>query len=174
LARTAGSEWLLAAVGGIVRARSEPHLYEKEHPMTITSKASATWTGGLKDGKGTMKPAHAPEAAFSLGSRFEGQPASNPEEMIGAALAGCFSMALTLGLEMAGLKPKSVKSSADVHLDKVGEGFAITSIELTTDASVPGVDNAKFQAIAEETKKGCPVSKALAGTKITLKATLAA
>jgi osmotically inducible protein OsmC len=136
------------------------------------SKGSAEWTGGLKDGKGTMKPAHAAEAAFTLGSRFEGQPSSNPEELIGAALSGCFSMALTVGLEQAGLKPKSVKSSAEVHLDRQGEGFAITSIELTTEASVPGVDNARFQAIAEETKKGCPVSKALAGTKITLKATL--
>jgi osmotically inducible protein OsmC len=137
------------------------------------SKGSAEWTGGLKDGKGTMKPAHAGEAAFTLGSRFEGQPSSNPEELIGAALSGCFSMALTLGLEMAGLKPKSVKSAAAVHLDRQGEGFAITTIELTTEASVPGLDDAKFQAIAEETKKGCPVSKALAGTKITLKATLA-
>jgi osmotically inducible protein OsmC len=138
------------------------------------SKASATWTGGLKDGKGSMKPAHAAEAAFTLGSRFEGQPASNPEELIGAALAGCFSMALTVALEQAGLKPKSVNSSTLVHLDKQGEGFAITSIELTTEASVSGVDNAKFQTIAEETKRGCPVSKALAGTKIVLKATLAA
>jgi len=137
------------------------------------SKASAQWTGGLKDGKGTMKPAHASEAAFTLGSRFEGQPSSNPEELIGAALAGCFSMALTVALEQAGLKPKSVTSSTEVHLDRQGEGFAITSIELTTQASVPGVDNAKFQTIAEETKKGCPVSKALAGTKISLKATLA-
>jgi len=138
------------------------------------SKASAQWTGGLKDGKGTMKPAHAAEALFSLGSRFEGQAGSNPEELIGAALSGCFSMALTVALEQAGLKPKSVKSSADVHLDRQGEGFAITSIDLTTEASVPGVDNAKFQAIAEETKKGCPVSKALAGTKINLKASLGA
>jgi osmotically inducible protein OsmC len=137
------------------------------------SKASAQWTGGLKDGKGTMKPAHAPEAAFTLGSRFEGQPNSNPEELIGAALAGCFSMALTVALEQSGLKPQSVKSSTEVHLDRQGEGFAITSIELSTEASVPGLDNAKFQTIAEETKKGCPVSKALAGTKITLKATLA-
>jgi lipoyl-dependent peroxiredoxin len=136
------------------------------------SKGSAQWTGGLKDGKGTMKPAHAAEAAFSLASRFEGAPSSNPEELIGAALSGCFSMALTVALEQAGLKPKSVKSSADVHLDRQGEGFAITSIELIAEASVPGVDNAKFQTIAEETKKGCPVSKALAGTKITLTATL--
>lgn len=138
-----------------------------------TSNGSAQWTGGLKDGKGVMKPAHAPEATFTLGSRFEGQPQSNPEELIGAALAGCFSMALTLGLETAGLKPQSVKSSSVVHLDRDGGGFSITSIELTTEASVPGIDAAKFQEIAEATKKGCPVSKALAGTKITLTAKLA-
>ncbi|MDP9151991.1 MAG: OsmC family protein [Myxococcota bacterium] len=136
------------------------------------SKASAHWEGGLKAGKGTMKPAHAPEAPFSVGSRFEGQQGSNPEELIGAALAGCFSMALTLALEQAGLTPKSVKTTADVRLDKQGEGFAITSIDLTTQASVPGGDPAKFQGIAEETKKNCPVSKALAGTKIVLTASL--
>ena len=137
------------------------------------SKASAQWDGGLKDGKGVMKPAHAPAAPFSLGSRFEGQQGSSPEELIGAALSGCFSMALTLGLEMAGVKPQSVKTSADVRLDKDGAGFSITTIELTTEASVPGLDAAKFQAIAEETKKNCPVSKALAGVKISLKAILA-
>jgi osmotically inducible protein OsmC len=138
------------------------------------SKGSAQWEGGLKDGRGTMKPAHAPEAAFTLGSRFEGQPSSNPEELIGAALSGCFSMALTLGLEKAGLKPRSVRSSADVHIDRQGDGFAITTIELTTEANVPGLDDAKFQGIAEETKRGCPVSKALAGARISLKATLRA
>lgn len=136
------------------------------------SKGSAQWVGGLRAGKGTMKPAHAAEAGFSLGSRFEGQPASNPEELIGAALSGCFSMALTVGLEKAGYKPESVRTSADVHLDKQGDGFAITSIELTAEATVPGADAAKFQQIAEETKKGCPVSKALAGTTINLKARL--
>jgi osmotically inducible protein OsmC len=137
------------------------------------SKASAQWDGGLKDGKGTMTPAHASPASFSLGSRFEGQPGSNPEELLGAALSGCFSMALTLSLEMAGVKPQSVRTSADVRLDKDGPGFSITTIELTTVASVPGLDAAKFQGIAEETKKNCPVSKALAGVKISLKASLA-
>jgi osmotically inducible protein OsmC len=137
------------------------------------SKASARWDGGLKTGKGTMKPAHAPEAPFSLGSRFEGVPGSNPEELLGAALSGCFSMALTVSLEQAGLTPRSVQTSADVHLDRDGDGFSIKTIELTTVATVPGVDDAKFQGIAEATKKGCPVSKALAGVKISLKATLA-
>jgi osmotically inducible protein OsmC len=136
------------------------------------SKASARWDGGLKTGKGTMKPAHAPEAPFSLGSRFEGAPGSNPEELLGAALSGCFSMALTVALEQAGLTPRSVETSADVHLDRDGDGFAIKAIELTSKATVPGVDDAKFQGIAEATKKGCPVSKALAGVKISLKASL--
>ncbi len=138
------------------------------------SKATAHWEGGLKGGKGSMKPDHGAEVAFSLGTRFEGQQGSNPEELIGAALAGCFSMALTVGLEKAGVKPQRVQTSADVHLDKVGEGFSITAIDLTTQASVPGLDAARFQAIAEETKKNCPVSKALAGAKIGLKASLAA
>jgi lipoyl-dependent peroxiredoxin len=136
------------------------------------SNGSAQWTGGLKDGKGVMKPAHAPEAAFTLASRFEGAPSSNPEELIGAALSGCFSMALTLSLETAGLKPQSVKTSALVRLDRDGGGFSITGIDLTTEATVPGAEAAQFQKIAEETKKGCPVSKALAGTKITLTAKL--
>jgi osmotically inducible protein OsmC len=139
----------------------------------MISKASAEWTGGFKDGKGTMTPAHAAAIGFTAGSRFEGQPASNPEEVVGAALAGCFSMALTVGLERAGHKPQSVKTSADVTLEKGDAGFAITGIALTTTASVPGLDAAQFQTIAEETKKGCPVSKALAGTTITLTASLA-
>ncbi len=137
------------------------------------SKGSAQWDGSLKAGKGSMKPAHGSETTFSLASRFEGAPSSNPEEMIGAALAGCFSMALTVSLEQAGLKPESIRTSADVTLDKQGAGFAITGIVLTSTANVAGVDAAKFQEIAEETKKNCPVSKALAGTSITLKASLA-
>lgn len=136
------------------------------------SKATGQWEGGLKGGKGSMKPAHAEAVSFSLGSRFEGQPASNPEEMVGAALAGCFSMALTAALERGGFSPKSVHTSADVKLDKQENGFAITGIALTTEADVSGLDDAKFQALAEDTKKGCPVSKALAGTSITLKASL--
>lgn len=137
------------------------------------SKASAAWQGGLKAGKGSMKPAHAAEASFSLGSRFEGQPASNPEELLGAALAGCFSMALTASLEKAGQAPQSVSTEANVKLEKQGEGFTITGIELVSKATVAGLEDAKFQEIAAETKKNCPVSKALTGTTITLKASLA-
>jgi lipoyl-dependent peroxiredoxin len=137
------------------------------------SKASAQWEGPIKSGKGTMKPAHAPEIPFSFASRFEGQQASNPEELVGAALSGCFSMALSLGLEKAGAPPRSIHTSATVKLERDGEGFSITEIELITQADVPGLDADKFQAIAEATKKACPVSKALAGVRtITLKASL--
>jgi osmotically inducible protein OsmC len=127
-----------------------------------TSKASAQWDGTVKNGKGSMKPAHASDIGFSLGSRFEGQPGSNPEEVIGAALAGCFSMALTVGLERAGAQPKSVHTEATVKLEKEGEGFSITSIDLVTQVVASNIDAAKFQELAQATKKGCPVSKALA------------
>jgi osmotically inducible protein OsmC len=136
------------------------------------SKASASWQGGFKDGKGTMKGAHAPEATFSAGTRFEGQEGSNPEELIGAALAGCYSMALTLNLEKAGMQPKRLDTTADVKLERLETGFTITGIDLVAKAVVPGADAAKFQQIAEETKKGCPISKALAATKINLTASV--
>lgn len=136
------------------------------------SKASASWQGGFKDGKGTMKGAHAPEAGFTAGSRFEGQTGSNPEELVGAALAGCFSMALTLNLEKAGMKPSRIDTTADVKLEKIEAGQTITEIALVTKALVPGADAAKFQEVAEATKKGCPVSRALASAKISLQATL--
>jgi osmotically inducible protein OsmC len=128
------------------------------------SKASASWQGGFKDGKGTMKPAHGSDVEFTAATRFEGQPGSNPEEVIGAALAGCYSMALTLGLEKAGMKPKSVDTTADVKAERLETGFTITAIELITKAVVPGADAAKFQQVAEETKKGCPISRALAAS----------
>jgi osmotically inducible protein OsmC len=137
-----------------------------------TSKASAQWEGSLKDGRGSMKPENGAEVPFSVATRFEGQKGSNPEEMIGAALAGCFSMALTASLGRAGLAPQSVKTSANVQLDRVEGGFAISRIDLETVAKVPGADAAQFQTVAEETKKSCPVSKALAGTTIALRARL--
>lgn len=138
----------------------------------MASQATARWEGSLKDGKGVMHPANAAEVPFSLGTRFEGKKGSNPEEMIGAALAGCFSMALSASLGKANITPKAIQTSAAVTLAKDGEGFKISQIALTTEAEVPGIDDAKFQQIAEETKKGCPVSKALTGTTITLKASL--
>ena len=141
--------------------------------MAITRKASAQWNGDLKQGKGEMSlGSGAFKGSYSFGTRFEGAPGTNPEELIGAAHAGCFSMALTAALGKGGFNPKSVRTNATVTLDKVGEGFAITKIDLDTEASVPGIDNAKFQEIAKGAKEGCPVSKALAGTQISLNAKL--
>lgn len=140
----------------------------------MISKATATWKGGFKDGKGTMKPAHTAEAGFTLGSRFEGQPSTNPEEFIGAALSGCYAMALTAGLEQAGFAPKEVNASAEVTIERQGSGFSITNIALSVQASVGGVSEERFQSIADETKRGCPVSKALHGTNISLAAKLRA
>src|SRR4030081_1544050 len=131
--------------------------------------ATARWEGGLQGGKGTMRlGSGAFEGQYSFNSRFESGAGTNPEELIGAAHAGCFSMALTAALGRAGFTPKRVSTSAGVHLDQVEGGFGIAAIDLTTEADVPGIDNAKFQEIADGAKKGCPVSKALAGTKINL------
>lgn len=138
------------------------------------SKASGEWTGTLKAGKGVMKPANGSDVPFSLGTRFEGAKGSNPEEMIGAALAGCFSMALSLGLEKGGVTPVAIRTSADVHLDKDGEGFSIKTIDLKTSITATGGDEEKIKAIAAETKKQCPVSKALGGVTINLEATVTA
>jgi lipoyl-dependent peroxiredoxin len=136
------------------------------------SQANASWDGTLKNGRGTMKPEHGGEVPFSLATRFEGAQGSNPEELVGAALAGCFSMALSLGLEKAGMTPQSIRTSARVHLEKDGEGFAIPRIDLTTEARIAGGDEAKFRAVADETKKACPIGKLLASAKITLEAKL--
>lgn len=135
--------------------------------------ANAEWKGGLKGGRGTMRlGSGAFEGAYSIGSRFEDAAGTNPEELIGAAHAGCFSMALSLGLDRAGHTPKRVATSARVHIEKVGDGFAITAIDLTCEAEVPGIDAAAFQQHAEGAKNNCPVSKALAGTEIRLDAKL--
>jgi osmotically inducible protein OsmC len=112
------------------------------------------------------------DGAYSFKSRMESGPGTNPEELIAAAHAGCFSMALSAVITRAGHTPKWVHTDASVHFDKVGEGFAITSIDLNTEADVPGLDAAKFQELAEGAKKNCPVSKALAATTINLTATL--
>lgn len=137
------------------------------------SNASATWTGDLKTGKGEMKPANGPAAPFTFKTRFEGEKGTNPEEVVGAALAGCFSMVLSVGLAQAGAKDVKINTEAKVTLDKVEGGFGITGIALVTRVNATGLDAAKFKGIAEETKKNCPVSKALAATPITLDAALA-
>ena len=137
-------------------------------------KASAVWEGPIKEGNGTIKlGSGAYEGKYSFGSRFEESPGTNPEELIGAAHAGCFSMALSGGLSRAGTPPTRISTSAKVHIEKVGEGFSITKIELDTEAQVPGIDDAAFQEAAKKAKEGCPVSRALAGTEITLNAKLA-
>ena len=135
--------------------------------------ASARWEGSLKEGAGTMKMGSgAYEGKYSFGSRFEENPGTNPEELIAAAHAGCFSMALSAGLGRSGFSPESVETKAKAFLEKVGEGFQITRIELTTVANVPGIDDATFQEHANGAKENCPVSKALAGVDISLDATL--
>lgn len=135
--------------------------------------AKATWNGTLKEGKGTMAlGSGAFEGSFSFNTRMGDEPGTNPEELVGAALAGCFTMALNAGLEAAGFKANGVKTDAKVHFGKDDSGFAITSIELATEADVSEIDDAKFQEIAVATKKGCPISKALTGTQIILDAKL--
>jgi lipoyl-dependent peroxiredoxin len=139
----------------------------------VVRQAEAEWNGNLREGKGKMKlGSGAFEGQYGFRSRFESGPGTNPEELIAAAHASCYSMALSHGLASAGHTPTRVHTTAKVTLDKVGESFAITGIDLETDADVPGIDDAKFQQQAEAAKKGCPISKALASTPINLKAKL--
>jgi osmotically inducible protein OsmC len=112
------------------------------------------------------------EGKYSFKSRMEDGPGTNPEELIGAAHAGCFSMAFANGLSQAGHKPQEIRTSARVHFDKADAGWGISRIELATEGNVPGIDEATFKRLAEDAKKSCPVSKALAATPITLSATL--
>ncbi len=136
-------------------------------------KAEAVWEGTLREGKGRMKTGSgAFEGPFSFSTRFEEEPGTNPEELIGAAQAGCFSMALSANLERAGFTAASIQTAAKVHLTRTDAGFRITTIELDTEASVPGVDETTFQQQAEATKTGCPVSNALTGVEIRLNARL--
>ncbi len=136
-------------------------------------KAEAIWNGDLKGGKGTMKfGSGAYEGAYSFASRFEEGTGTNPEELIGAAHAGCFSMALSAALADEGYSPESVETHAEVTLEVSDAGPSITGIHLNTNASIPDIDDDDFQKIAEDAKKNCPVSKALASTNITLNAVL--
>jgi osmotically inducible protein OsmC len=128
--------------------------------------ANARWEGSLTDGNGTMRMASgAYEGPYSFQSRFEEGDGTNPEELIAAAHAGCFSMALAGELGRAGHDPESVETEATVHIEKVEAGFAIKRIELRTRVSAPGVDDSTFQEAAEAAKKGCPVSQALAAVE---------
>lgn len=138
-----------------------------------TRMGSAVWHGTLKEGKGTVKlGSGAFEGPYSFSSRFEEGAGTNPEELIGAAEAACFSMALASNLTKAGHPPTRISTVATVKLEIVGGGPKITTIELNTEGEVPGIDEAKFREQAELTKKTCPVSVALAGTEIKLSAKL--
>jgi osmotically inducible protein OsmC len=129
--------------------------------------ASAKWNGNLFEGSGRMRMASgAWEGPYSFGSRFQEEQGTNPEELIAAAHAGCFSMALSAELAGAGFTPKNVETTAFVHVDKVGDGFTITKVRLETMAVVPGIPEDKFQEIVEGAKNGCPVSRLLKGAEI--------
>jgi osmotically inducible protein OsmC len=139
-----------------------------------TRKAEAEWEGNLAEGSGKLKVGSgAFEGPYSFKSRFvEGQAATNPEELLGAAHAGCFTMALTAGLSRAGIKAKRIHTEARVKLEKVGEAFSITQIDLEMEAEIPDVDDAAFQKYALDAKQNCPLSKALAATQISMTAKL--
>jgi lipoyl-dependent peroxiredoxin len=139
----------------------------------MIKKGSAQWRGSLKEGQGTISTETGVLRAVPYGfnSRFEDGPGTNPEELIGAAHAACYSMALSAGLGKAGFTPDSIETTAAVRLEKVGDGFAITHSELVCIAKVPKIDDKTFMEIAEQTKSGCPVSKVL-NAKISLSAKL--
>ncbi len=136
-------------------------------------KANAEWNGGFKDGEGKISVGSGLfEGPFSFSTRFEDEPGTNPEELLGASLAGCYSMALTVTLEKQGTPSNSVRTEARVFLGKDDAGFKINRIDLETTADVPGISADDFAKVAEEVKKGCPIGRALAATEITLKANL--
>lgn len=136
-------------------------------------KGSAEWRGNLRDGKGTVSTESGvlENAAYSFGTRFENGKGTNPEELIGAAHAGCFSMALSAQLGSAGMTPESIRTTAAVKLEKVDGGFAVTGVHLTVTAKIPGADRARFEEAAQNAKAGCPISKLL-NAAITMEATL--
>ncbi|MFE8149813.1 OsmC family protein [Brenneria goodwinii] len=131
--------------------------------MTIHKKGQAHWEGDIKQGKGTISTESGAlkQQPYGFNTRFEGKPGTNPEELIGAAHAGCFSMALSLMLGEEGYTPESIDTTADVSLDKVDGGFAITKIALNSTVKLPGIDEATFDKIIQKAKAGCPVSQLL-------------
>jgi osmotically inducible protein OsmC len=136
-------------------------------------KASARWEGTLQEGSGVIRTGLG-EGTYSFKSRFEEGPGTNPEELIGAAHAGCFSMAFANKLAGAGFPATSVETTASVHLEKTDAGMTVTRIDLVTDATVPGIDSDEFDKLAEDAKATCPISRLLSpGAEITLSATLA-
>ena len=135
--------------------------------------ASAHWSGGLKDGNGTLTAPSGvlKNTSYSFATRFESQPGTNPEELIAAAHAGCFTMALSAQLGAAGMTAQSIDTTATVTLEKVDAGFAITTVHLQVNVKIPGGDQVKFEKAAKDAKEGCPVSKVLSA-KITMDAKL--
>jgi osmotically inducible protein OsmC len=136
-------------------------------------KAEAEWTGSLREGKGQLSlESGAFRGPYTFKSRFEGGTETNPEELIGAAHAGCFTMALTALLARQQIAPERIHTTAAVHIEQAAGGFAIPRIELRTRAKIPGLDAEKFAALAADAKQNCPVSKALSGVQISLDAAL--
>ena len=143
--------------------------------MTIKRKASAEWQGSLKEGKGTISSDSGAlkKTQYSFGTRFENGAGTNPEELIAAAHAGCFSMALSGQLDNQGMTAQSIATTASLSMEKLEAGFTITAIHLDVTAKIPGGDKAKFETAAENAKKGCPVSRLLSNAKITMDARMA-
>jgi osmotically inducible protein OsmC len=138
-----------------------------------TRTSDAEWHGTLREGHGHMRfGGGAYDGAYTWNSRFSDGGGTNPEELLAAAHAGCYSMALSGDLVKAGFKPNDIRTTAKVHIEQVNGSWTITQIDLTTGADVPGIDQATFATVAEATRLGCPVSRALGAVKITLDATL--
>ena len=137
-----------------------------------TRKASAVWNGGLKGGNGSFKGETGLGGAYSFGSRFENGTGSNPEELLAAAEAACFSMALSGNLEKNGTPPTKVETSAACTIEKIADKMTVSKIELTVKATVSGIDKAAFDRLVEETRTGCPVSRALQAVPISVQASL--
>jgi lipoyl-dependent peroxiredoxin len=150
--------------------RVKPHSTEGNGMPTRT--ASAVWEGGLKGGSGTFKGQTGLGGSYNFGSRFEYGQGSNPEELLAAAHAACFSMALSGALEKAGATVERVETTGQCTVEKVGEGFSITTMKLSTRARAQNIDNEQFQKVATSAKENCPVSRALTGLKVELDAAL--
>jgi len=149
------------------------HATSVRHNTSFVRTASAVWRGKLADGKGEFKTGSGKFASpYSVPSRFGNEAGTNPEELIAAAHSSCYAMAFSAALTQAGFEPVEIKATADVHLNKQASGWNIDTIALKMSAKVPKIDKTKFAQLAEEAKKGCPISKALAGPKITLEAKL--
>lgn len=141
--------------------------------MTIKKTASSNWSGDIKSGKGTISTQSGAldNQPYGFNTRFEDKPGSNPEELVGAAHSACFGMALSLALGEAGFTAENINTEAVVSLNEVDDGFAVTHIALEINATIADISNEQFQALCEQTKKGCPISKLL-NTEISLNATL--